>query len=664
MRARVLYAAVGAVAVIAAGSASAGWGATGADASTPTDDERPAIIIEPEVSIRALSPVLQGVNHTWFANANGLWDGVADAPNADAADKIARAGIGLLRFPGGTRANLYDWKRSIGPEASRLCQTDGLGLVARNETDYGPDEFMDFVHAVGAQPEIEVPFVNASPEEVADWFEYMNAPVGSNPNGGIAWADIRAANGSVEPYFVTRWEIGNEPYLPQQAYWMDSTDIAHRLAQFIAGDEITFADQPLGRNCEFNPPAQTTRSPGQTFYFLYRLIKPGTTPDVKVGGIPWSEVPDFSLAGPTDRVYVLDRSTGTVTFGDGTHGAIPPRAQTVTASYTFEHHGFVAIYDALKSTAAQIGLDVAVCAAWAPISPRGTAADALGAPSFAQEMARRGLASRYDCVAVHPYTSLGTDFWPWTSAEDALHAHMVGDDYANTVVSALDTDLDANSENDAFVAVTEMGALWFGAGPERDASVANMPDFGATMTHAVYMASQWLRYAHSDVGWVIGNDLAPDGLRGTLGGVETGFVYGAEAMTREAMRPFFSTGAVLVGSEIDDQHTLTAPDGTSWPTLMAGAARAADGTLRVVVVNRNPTEVEDAVVVATGFSHDPTVDVATVNGASFTSFNDDGTHGGDNTVALTRTSVRTHGRGAFNFDFPAASVTVLTLRPV
>jgi predicted phage baseplate assembly protein len=37
----------------------------------------------------------------------------------------------------------------------------------------------------------------------------------------------------------------------------------------------------------------------------------------------WSEVPDFFGAGRDDAVYVLDRATGEVRFGDGTNGRIP-----------------------------------------------------------------------------------------------------------------------------------------------------------------------------------------------------------------------------------------------------------------------------------------------------------------------------------------------------
>lgn len=40
--------------------------------------------------------------------------------------------------------------------------------------------------------------------------------------------------------------------------------------------------------------------------------------------VQWHAVADTDDAGPTDRVYALDESTGVVRFGDGRHGMIPP----------------------------------------------------------------------------------------------------------------------------------------------------------------------------------------------------------------------------------------------------------------------------------------------------------------------------------------------------
>jgi len=47
-------------------------------------------------------------------------------------------------------------------------------------------------------------------------------------------------------------------------------------------------------------------------------VDPGT------GYVTWAEVEDFAGYGATDQVYMLDHSSGLVTFGNGINGAIPP----------------------------------------------------------------------------------------------------------------------------------------------------------------------------------------------------------------------------------------------------------------------------------------------------------------------------------------------------
>ena len=47
-------------------------------------------------------------------------------------------------------------------------------------------------------------------QDAADLIEYLNAQVGTNPNGGIDWAKVRADNGHPQPYNVRYFEIGNE----------------------------------------------------------------------------------------------------------------------------------------------------------------------------------------------------------------------------------------------------------------------------------------------------------------------------------------------------------------------------------------------------------------------------------------------------------------------
>jgi predicted phage baseplate assembly protein len=52
----------------------------------------------------------------------------------------------------------------------------------------------------------------------------------------------------------------------------------------------------------------------------------------------WTQVDNFGRTGPTDMVYVLDPTAGTVTFGDGIRGQRPP-ASAVIVAQTYAYGG-------------------------------------------------------------------------------------------------------------------------------------------------------------------------------------------------------------------------------------------------------------------------------------------------------------------------------------
>ena len=57
---------------------------------------------------------------------------------------------------------------------------------------------------------------------------------------------------------------------------------------------------------------------------------------VTVAGRRWCRLnrsEALSRASPDDHVFVLDTGTGTVRFGDGAHGAVPPDGSLVRATY-------------------------------------------------------------------------------------------------------------------------------------------------------------------------------------------------------------------------------------------------------------------------------------------------------------------------------------------
>ncbi|AGP52336.1 hypothetical protein [Streptomyces rapamycinicus] len=195
---------------------------------------------------------MTGVNGAkWYDDAYGMWDSEHNRPAPGIVGKIKQSGIGMIRYPGGTSSNLFNWKGAIGPLEDRTRQVEGK-QGATVDSRFGPDEYMAFIRQVGAAPEIMAPFANSTPEEIADWVAYMNAPQGTK------WGDLRAENGHPEPYGVRYWEIGNELFGKHQRYWMT----------------------------------------------------------IRLGDTTWREVANLTSAGADDRVYAFDPRSGTSHFGD------------------------------------------------------------------------------------------------------------------------------------------------------------------------------------------------------------------------------------------------------------------------------------------------------------------------------------------------------------
>ncbi|MBM4086379.1 MAG: hypothetical protein FJ272_16460 [Planctomycetes bacterium] len=124
-----------------------------------------------------------------------LWDRANSRPDAVALGHLKELKPTVLRFPGGGKAEEYDWRACVGPKRG--------GEAARFY--FGTDEFMRLCRELGAEPMITVNW-SAGPSEAAAWVEYCNGDA-TTPQGRQ-----RAANGHPEPYRVGYWELGNETY--------------------------------------------------------------------------------------------------------------------------------------------------------------------------------------------------------------------------------------------------------------------------------------------------------------------------------------------------------------------------------------------------------------------------------------------------------------------
>ena len=83
--------------------------------------------------------------------------------------------------------------------------------------------------------------------------------------------------------------------------------------------------------------------PGQVMALRHRplLAEPALLLEVDEGSgpQPWREVSDFYGARPDDAVYVLNRATGEITFGDGRRGRIPVAGQSNVIAREYRYGG-------------------------------------------------------------------------------------------------------------------------------------------------------------------------------------------------------------------------------------------------------------------------------------------------------------------------------------
>lgn len=162
-----------------------------------------------EVSV---SPFIYG-NFIEFIE-NCIVDGIYDpkSPSSDengirldVLEKAKELRPTILRFPGGTYANIYHWMDAVGPKDQRKKRKNIIwgGLCDGN---FGTAEFVQYCRAIGAEPMLCVNMESGTAEEAANWVEYCNG------EPGTYYADLRVQQGYPEPFNVKYWCIGNESY--------------------------------------------------------------------------------------------------------------------------------------------------------------------------------------------------------------------------------------------------------------------------------------------------------------------------------------------------------------------------------------------------------------------------------------------------------------------
>jgi alpha-L-arabinofuranosidase len=170
-------------------------------------------------SIRLKAPGSVAVGYAFLQP--GEWGRFKGLPvRKDVADALVAEGLTVMRY-GGSMINdpAYRWKKMIGPRDRRPPYKGTWYPYSSN--GFGIIEFLNFCEAAGflAIPDLDD---NESPQDIADFIEYVNGPADS------AWGRLRAQDGHPAPFGVQYIELGNEEAV-DEVYWQKFKPLAEAI---------------------------------------------------------------------------------------------------------------------------------------------------------------------------------------------------------------------------------------------------------------------------------------------------------------------------------------------------------------------------------------------------------------------------------------------------
>ncbi len=594
--------------------------------------QKTIIKADPSKDLRAISRGIYGVNQRWFDYELGLWND----ENSKLHKNYKAVGLGSFRYPAGTAAGAFSWKGAIGPKEKRSV-IEGHTWVGRKgaaggdngggghamPADFGLDEALRFCEKTKSVFIYMYNFGTGSAADAADLVEYLNAPVGSNPRGGISWARERAKNGHPEPYNVKYIEMGNEMYLRgQQHYWLEGKSAHDHNYKYCFGDTVSYTKQMVGDLDAHSLKAATgSKNSNLVKYIRYPPVLKNSA-NLYVGQTQWKRVSDLKAAG-AENVYMLDETTGKITFGDGRHGNLPlenDTAAVITASYQAARDGFDDHYRAIK----QVDPDIQVLSC-------------LLHNDFIETMDT----SPYDGVAMHPYAG----FWNLPQKESVDNYHdlvmLNSDEEADSAHHVLDVirqHIGPDRKDEVQVIFTEYGIALGTIAPQYQSSIDQALYTGRLVSTAIELGMP-LTSKHS-ITSVIGS--APHFVI-----TPTGYLF-------KLYSHMF--GDTHIPAEIQNNPVRKAVNGKELPKLHVTSSKDKSGNVYLMVLNRDRADAVTADVEFNKYALTNNNAVAwTLSGPEYTSYN---TPEDPNAVAIKESTIAARGN-VLTHTFPAHSITAI-----
>ncbi|BDZ47132.1 alpha-N-arabinofuranosidase [Naasia aerilata] len=182
------------------------------------------ITLDRSAEIAPVNPRIFGsfVEHLGRCVYDGIYEPTHPTANQDGfrqdvLDLVRELGTTTIRYPGGNFVSGYRWEDGVGPRESRPKRLD-LAWHSLETNEVGVDEFAKWCKAADSELMMAVNLGTRGVDAALDLLEYTNHP------GGTHLSDLRAKNGSPEPYDIRMWCLGNEMDGPWQVGHMSADD--------------------------------------------------------------------------------------------------------------------------------------------------------------------------------------------------------------------------------------------------------------------------------------------------------------------------------------------------------------------------------------------------------------------------------------------------------
>jgi hypothetical protein len=233
----------------------------------------------------------------------------------DVAEALAGQGVTALRY-GGSMVNApgYRWKNMVGPRDRRPPYRGHW--YPHSSNGWGVIDFLDFCEAAGflAVPDLNI---DESPQDLADFVEYVNGPADSE------WGRRRAADGHPAPYGLRHIELGNEEKVDAaycekferlaRAIWAKDPQIIPVVGDFQYERPITDPDRVTGAASGVTSLAghrrilDLARQAGREVWFDVHVWTEGAEPSPSARALPsYVDAIDRLAGGARHRVVVFE----------------------------------------------------------------------------------------------------------------------------------------------------------------------------------------------------------------------------------------------------------------------------------------------------------------------------------------------------------------------